>query len=437
MENLSDNVYIIAISILFIVLVVCAVILNYKIKNVLSFRAKTSMRSKILLYKNLSSKKFNYCAAVQFDILSKQIGQSKPTVFEIFVREKISDFVVEVSKKYKLLCYQIEAYNFVILNPNLRDTSDVRETLEALFNEFCQFKEDSCSIYLGAVISSPLSNNPTEVLDTVLSTKRIANQQGKSNFRILDLDNQTELASQFGVGMKSDMSNIIPHYQPIYDTKTDLIIGSEVFTRWNHNNELEYPETFIPIAIKRNLLQVLDMMMFDKAVNMTTEFKPKGIKSHFVVLRISQDSTSSQLQSRYLSTLKGYKANLNNFVFEVKYSELKDKQFINLVQSLQKAKFNLALDVDAVADIEVIERLLSTLHFKYAKIDFVQYIASNLNDVIDYFNANKVKVLAFKVENKETVENLSIDKVAYAQGYAYSKPIDKESLFTSILGGGK
>ncbi len=110
-----------------------------------------------------------------------------------------------------------------------------------------------------------------------------ASKQNQSNFQ--------PTADELKRGIESDQ--LILYYQPQVDIKTGDIIKAEVLVRWQHpKHGLLYPDTFIDLAEKYNLMGILS----SKVINMTIK-KISSMQKNDIHLPLSVNVSASNISS--------------------------------------------------------------------------------------------------------------------------------------------
>lgn len=93
-----------------------------------------------------------------------------------------------------------------------------------------------------------------------------ADGSGVSNIRAQKMGVLKELKLEQELRAGLERNEFIPFLQPIMKLPERQIIGFEALIRWNHPEKgMVFPDTFIPVAERTGVIQVIDRMMMQRA----------------------------------------------------------------------------------------------------------------------------------------------------------------------------
>jgi len=93
-----------------------------------------------------------------------------------------------------------------------------------------------------------------------------ADGSGVSNIRAQNMGVLKELKLEQELRAGLERNEFIPFLQPIMKLPERQIIGFEALIRWNHPEKgMVFPDTFIPVAERTGVIQVIDRMMMQRA----------------------------------------------------------------------------------------------------------------------------------------------------------------------------
>ena len=79
-----------------------------------------------------------------------------------------------------------------------------------------------------------------------------------------------------GLTTAVDQGQIVPHFQPIVDLRTDRISGVEALARWHHpDHGLIAPDQFIPLAEDSDIIVDLDLSVLRQAATQLTRWRTR------------------------------------------------------------------------------------------------------------------------------------------------------------------
>lgn len=229
------------------------------------------------------------------------------------------------------------------------------------------------------------------------------------------------------------------YYQIQVDAKKDKIIGAEALIRWNHKeNGLTFPDEFIPIAEKSDLIIQLD----DWMMNSTMELFSKLYKENLNPGKLSLNLSIKQLESsNYIEKLK---ATMKKHSFKAQWLKLEilENQVMKRVkENIEKLDAIHALGIEiAMDDFGTGESSFTYLKkFPISQIKIDKSFVMNMKDekenqeivkaIIALGNALNLEVLAEGVENQEDKEYLIENGCSLMQGYYFSKPIKADAFY--------
>ncbi|ADG94705.1 diguanylate cyclase/phosphodiesterase [Arcobacter nitrofigilis DSM 7299] len=221
--------------------------------------------------------------------------------------------------------------------------------------------------------------------------------------------------------------NIIPHFQPIVNLKTNKCEINELLMRIEIDGEYLPAAKFIETAEALGIVHKMDYMVIEKAFAKINETNYQGL----LFINLSPKALIiSEFINKIVVLAHNYNINRDNIVFEITERETV-KSFSLLerfVQNLKLQGFSFAIDDFGSG--------FSSFHYikkfpiDYIKIDgdFIINITKDKKDVafvksiVALAKELKVKTIAEFVENEEILEFLKNIDIDYVQGYHIGKP---------------
>lgn len=218
------------------------------------------------------------------------------------------------------------------------------------------------------------------------------------------------------------------HFQPIIDTKTREVLCYEALVRLTVDNELIYPNQFIPSLEKADDMNLLDRHVIGKTLKIMSEcsFLPK------VAINLSAQAFGDDRLYSYISSkLTEYGIEPSNVVFE-----LTESASLSNITGTQRminrlAELGCHFSIDDFGTGFSTFAYLKQIPAGSVKIDgsFVKDMINQPTDAVlvkainDTAHALGKTTVAEFVENEETLERLAEIGVNYAQGYFIGKPM--------------
>ena len=198
---------------------------------------------------------------------------------------------------------------FVVLLRALRDAEEAvlvaERMLKALLTPFQLGEQEVRS---GGSIGIALSKESFRSSDELLHFGDIAmyhsKKAGKGRVTLFhramleESDKQDQLKSELELAV--ERGEFLLHYQPSIHLATGRIVGVEALLRWRRaNGEVLYPDTFLPLAEKSDLIQKIGEWVLRTACAQNSEWQRAGL----VPIRMSVNLSARQLQQRDLPEL--------------------------------------------------------------------------------------------------------------------------------------
>ena len=228
-------------------------------------------------------------------------------------------------------------------------------------------------------------------------------------------------------------NRLILYYQPILDLQENTISHYECLLRiLKDDGSLLAPAKFIKYAEELGLIEIIDKMVINLAINKLYNLQQNGRNNIKLAINLSGRSINNDnVKAEIKKLLNQPEVISNNIIFEITetsaVSNFKTAQsFINEIRELG---CQIALD-DFGSGFSSFY-YLKNMSFDYIKIDgaFIQRIEHDKEDKIfvkalsDVARALGKKTIAEFVETESSINILRELHVDYAQGYYISKPL--------------
>lgn len=221
-----------------------------------------------------------------------------------------------------------------------------------------------------------------------------------------------------------EAESVIPHYQGIRDNETSEINRYEALMRIEYQDQTYYPNTFLPVAKKYKLYNMLSEIMIRKALN---EFESR---TEAISINLSlYDIESNHFREWLLDRLRRYK-HPERVVIE--FVETEDCSNLELLQSFidEVHKLGSKIAIDDFGSGYSTFTTIVNLKPDYIKIDGsivseINRSESNLKilDTICYLaKSMDIETIAEFVDNAEVQALLEKNNVHHSQGFFFSKP---------------
>lgn len=231
-------------------------------------------------------------------------------------------------------------------------------------------------------------------------------------------------------------------YQPIVDSHTQRIVGTEVLLRWNHSEEGQIPpDEFIPIAEEAGFMPQIGEWLLETSCRQYGQWRAQGMPA----IRLSVNISSSQLRDdRFVESVKatlrqtGFDPHLLDLELTEREVMVKDPASMERLKALKAIGVRIAVDDFGTGHSALV--YLKKVPLDVLKIDrsFVQGIHSNSSDsaiisaVIAMAHKLGLRVVAEGVETAEQLEFLRDEQCDEIQGFLFSVPLPPD-LFGELV----
>ncbi len=232
------------------------------------------------------------------------------------------------------------------------------------------------------------------------------------------------------------------HYQPIYDIRTNKIIGAEALFRWKHPEQgVIYPDDFLYKCEEMNIMMELGEITIKDACEKLRIINEAGFNDFIISINTSNSQFSD---SKFFGLLEKYinlnKINPSQLILEVVESVLLTD--INLVKKTIKSikEFGIQLAIDDFGTGYSSLRYLALLPFDYLKIDyqFTSIMLENQNcqhvtdTILSLANKLDLKVIAEGIEYKEQLSYYLENNCNLCQGFYFDKAMPFDELLEKL-----
>lgn len=231
--------------------------------------------------------------------------------------------------------------------------------------------------------------------------------------------------------------DLIPYYQPVIDLKSDKCVGCEVLVRWiGPNDEMIYPDTFIPVAEKTGMILPLTNNIMLQAFKELSPMLKANPDNHIAFNIVAEHFENDKLLKFCLNLCKKHQVSPKQIIFELTEREMIDESnhhALAIMDTIKKSGISLALDDFGTGFSSM--SCLRQYSFDYLKIDKQFIMSAGSGAVTETLAENMIslaknlnmKVIAEGVENQSHAHFLKSQNVEYAQGYLYNKalPLDE------------
>ncbi len=232
-------------------------------------------------------------------------------------------------------------------------------------------------------------------------------------------------------------NQLVLHYQPKIDHRQHRVVGFEALVRWVHPHRgFMPPDKFIPLAEQAGLIGALTRWVLKAALHQLAEFHAQGHRLSMAVNLSARNLHDPKLVNIILGLLQETGVQPEYLVLEITEGAVMSSPNEGIRNLHRLDDLGITLSIDDFGTGYSSLAYLKQLPVDELKIDksFVLNMCTDDNDAmivrstIDLAHNLGLKVTAEGVENRETLEILTILGCDTSQGYFMSKPQAAEKI---------
>jgi len=338
---------------------------------------------------------------------------------------------------------------FGVLIPDVRESADANvvanHVLQVLSTPFeLKGQQIHFQFRLGLAVNEDDSNSPDDLLrdsGIAMNRARVAN---RSQIEIFDPRMRRSVTAR--IQLEADLRRAIEneefevHYQPIVSLISGEITGFEALVRWPQGNGVSrLPSEFIPLAEETGLIVPIERFVLQSAVKQMRDWERQMKRGSPITMSVNlspQHYSEPGLVDEIKRLLKVTGFDSRRLKLEITESALMKNTDIVAANLAQLDALNIKLAMD---DFGTGYSSLSYLHqfpIKTLKIDkcFVNNLGRRsesrkiVQAIVALGRNLGMDVTAEGVENRRQIVELQAFDCSHAQGYLFSRPINRDSV---------
>lgn len=243
-----------------------------------------------------------------------------------------------------------------------------------------------------------------------------------------------EILSLFMPAIKN--REFIPFFQPKVNMRTGELVGFEALCRWIHDGRFIFPDQFIPVLDKEGLIHELDMAIFRETCGIIKEWKESGLEPPRISTNFSRKNLFvPDIEKLIYDIIIESGIDVGDVEIEITESvqEAETARLIEFVRNLKGYGIHISIDDFGTGYSSLM--LIHNIDADTLKIDksFVDAIPGDhksevlIESIINIAQNLDMSLIAEGVETEEQGRELLRLGCGYAQGYFYSKPVNREA----------
>ncbi len=279
--------------------------------------------------------------------------------------------------------------------------------------------------------------NATKLINNVYVALDKAQRESEANIKLFS--EKTQVIHKDEVRMNDEIvkglknSEFLLYYQPVFNLKSEDIIGAEALIRWNHPvHGLISPDKFLEVAEKTGLIVDIGEYVFREAMNQRKIWDELGFKKFKITLNLSlREMQVDQLIIKLNKLFKEYAVDPHDFNLDITEKDA----MANIEKTVEDFKLfkdlGLSISLDHFGAGYSSLKHLQILPLSMLKIDrsLIFDISSNLDHqmavkgIIELAHTLGYEVIAEGVETSKESNFLYTLGCDHAQGYLFSRPL--------------
>src|SRR5262245_56707424 len=230
---------------------------------------------------------------------------------------------------------------------------------------------------------------------------------------------------------------LVLHYQPQVDLKTNAVVGVEALIRWNHPARgLIPPDEFVPVAERTELIRPLTAVVFEQAIEAARAWRRAGHELQVSVNLSPRNLSEDDLVESIAARLATSDLPPSSLVVELTETTVmaSSRRAAEVMQRLRAIGVRIAIDDFGTGYSSL--AYLTTLPSDQLKVDksFIRSMSTDANAatvvraVVDLARSLRLDVVAEGVETVEEAALLSALGCRTAQGSLFSRPLPRDAM---------
>ncbi|MEW6758325.1 MAG: EAL domain-containing protein [Acidobacteriota bacterium] len=296
---------------------------------------------------------------------------------------------------------------------------------------------------IGVALGNPAYENAEELLRDADTALNRAKAQGKSRSVLFDPTMHQSAVALFQ--METDLRRAVEngqfhvYYQPIVSLKTGRTAGFEALVRWQHPRRgLVWPAEFIGLAEETGLIIPIGLFVLKEAIKQLRSWQSSHPRTPPLLMSVNLSGIQflrPELTTQLDLTLREYGIEGATVKLELTESVIMEHaEYAREMMAQMKAQ-NVKLCVDdfgtgyssmsylrryPIDTVKIDKSFISKMDTDPESLEIVRTVVTMAH------NLGK-EVIAEGVETREQLAKIKALKVEYAQGFFFSKAVDRES----------
>ncbi|HET9691616.1 MAG TPA: EAL domain-containing protein [Acidimicrobiales bacterium] len=405
---------------------------------------RTALRDRLVAALEHGSAAVLLIDADDFKLINDSLGHAAGDRIVVAVAERLSRNLRKVDTvgrfggdEFVVLCEGVTASDAGRVAERLRQVLTAPLELDG--------RQISMTVSIGYVVARQ-GADPDDVIARADTAMYAAKQAGKD--RVAQFDDAMRrkvtdrLAVASGLRRAVQRDELRLHYQPVFDVRTQRLVGAEALLRWQHPNDgLLGPDRFIAYAEESGLILPVGRWVLEQAMRQAAAWADLGFTGRVAINVSAHQLADVDFLGTVCGALEGSGADTANVAIEVTESGVMADlgRAADVLGQLRALGLHVGMDDFGTGHSSL--SYLATLPFDFVKIDrsFVarstmeRRAAALLETIATLCRSLELASVAEGVETPEqlaAVERLGIGQV---QGYLLGRPLPAEQFPLELM----
>jgi diguanylate cyclase (GGDEF)-like protein len=353
--------------------------------------------------------------------------------------KKMASYFMENSNE-NIKAYRMDCDKFLLVLKQVDDDEMARSTARKLIIDIGNYyKGDSntrLTVSLGIARYPTHGENATKLINHVYVALDMAQKESEANIELFSTE--TQVMHKDEVKMNEEIikglenNEFLLYYQPIFNVKSEEMVGAEALIRWNHpQHGLISPEKFLEVAEKTGLIVDIGEYVFREAMKQRKKWDELGFKQFKITLNLSlREMHVDQLVAKLSRLFDEYAVDPLDFNLDITEKDAMANIEKTAVDFKLFKDLGLSISLDHFGAGYSSLKHLQALPISTLKIDrsLIFDLSSNLDHqmavkgIVNLAHTLGYDVVAEGVETSKESSILYGLECDHAQGYLFSRP---------------
>ena len=334
-----------------------------------------------------------------------------------------------------------------------QDAESIAHSLVKSMQDFVFIENDqSFNVYcsIGVVMMSSKDFSVEEIFSQADMACFQAKSKGRNRYHLFDAEEREEIRKAADIGWSKRLTEALQydsfrlHFQPIVSLKEDKTEYYEVLVRLKEDEDIMYPNAFLPVAERLGTAVDIDYWVIRNAFKKLSVFNSEGRQVRLSINLSGRVFEAPDLIDKVKIFADKYQVKTTEVIFEIteQTAVRQIDRAKQRIEELNELGFQFALDDFGVGFSSF--NYLKHLPVDYLKIDgdFIKNIANDpvdqamVKSMIQIAKTLNKQIVAEYVQDEKTLELLESFGADYVQGFYLGMPTeetDKDS-YASAFG---